>query len=153
MEVLLPEACMIEKKERNDTRFRLQYTCRSLPQSLLYMRPEGTMEYYTDQTRPDQTRPDQITEAKFSNSGTFIHEAKKKSSSDPVPLREDPDPHQIRLLGPTNLPPKGFFVRITYGITKAADPDPPCCALRDVLFDICLFFPRENFYSVKMYPT
>ncbi len=90
----------IEKKEKNETRFRVHL------QSATLKSPTCAQRYDRVLHRPYQTRP----EAKFCNLGTFIHEAKNKSSSDSVPLRADPDPHQIRLLGPTYLPPKDFFV-------------------------------------------
>jgi hypothetical protein len=51
MEVLLPEAKMMEKKEKMKQDSEYRHTCRALPQSLLYMRLEGTIVYYTDQTR------------------------------------------------------------------------------------------------------
>jgi hypothetical protein len=53
MEVLLPEAGMIEKKKRGDM---IQSTPAEHYPKVSYMRPEGTMKHYTDQTRPDQTR-------------------------------------------------------------------------------------------------
>ncbi len=82
---MLPESGgMIEKKEKNET---------STPAER-YPKVSYTIEYYTD---PYQTRP----EAKFYNSGTFIHEAKNNFFRDPVPSRADPDLHKIRLLGPT----------------------------------------------------
>ncbi len=56
IEVLLPEAGTIEKKKRGNM---IQSTPTESYPEVSYMRPEGTMKYYTDQTRPDQTRADQ----------------------------------------------------------------------------------------------
>ncbi len=50
MEVLLPEAGMIETKMKQG----LEYTCSALPQSLLHA-PRGGDEVLHTQTRPDQS--------------------------------------------------------------------------------------------------
>ncbi len=52
MEVLLPEAGMIEKKRVN----KIQSAPAERYPKVSYKRPEGTMEYYTDKTRPDLDR-------------------------------------------------------------------------------------------------
>jgi hypothetical protein len=53
-EVLLPEAGMIGKKKRGNM---IQSTPAERYPKVSYMRPEGTMEYYTDQTSPVQCVP------------------------------------------------------------------------------------------------
>jgi hypothetical protein len=57
MEAWLPEAGMIETK--NETRF-YRTPAERYPK-VSCMRPEGAMEYYTDQTKPEFQKPRSTT--------------------------------------------------------------------------------------------